>query len=287
MAESTATPATTPMTTVDQALRATRGRIEPADAELLLLHALGQRGRAWLFAHGGDAMPAETALRFEALVLRRERGEPVAYLLGRRGFWTLELRTTPAVLIPRPETELLVEQALLRISPERTTRVADLGTGSGAIALALASERRRAHVVATDASSDALELAAANARAHRIGNVEFRRGDWWSPLAGERFDLVASNPPYIAASDPHLSQGDLRFEPQAALASGADGLDAIRAIAAGAPAHLHPGGWLLLEHGWEQGGAVRTLLHQAGLIDIATHRDLERRDRITLGRARP
>jgi release factor glutamine methyltransferase len=245
------------------------------------------RERAWLFAHGGDAMPAQAVARFEALVLRRERGEPVAYLLGHRGFWTLELRTTPAVLIPRPETELLVEQALLRIPPERTTRVADLGTGSGAIALALASERRRAHVVATDASSDALELAAANARAHGIGNVEFRRGDWWSPLAGERFDLVASNPPYIAASDPHLSQGDLRFEPQAALASGADGLDAIRAIAAGAPAHLHPGGWLLLEHGWEQGGAVRALLHQAGLIDIATHRDLERRDRITLGRTRP
>jgi release factor glutamine methyltransferase len=275
------------MTTVDQALRATRGRIEPADAELLLLHALGQRGRAWLFAHGGDAMPAQAVARFEALVLRRERGEPVAYLLGHRGFWTLELRTTPAVLIPRPETELLVEQALLRIPPERTARVADLGTGSGAIALALASERRCAHVVATDASPDALELAAANAGAHGIGNVEFRRGDWWSPLAGERFDLVASNPPYIAASDPHLSQGDLRFEPQAALASGADGLDAIRAIAAGAPAHLHPGGWLLLEHGWEQGVAVRALLHQAGLIDIATHRDLERRDRITLGRTRP
>ena len=283
MAESAATPAAT----LDQALRATRGRIEPADAELLLLHALGQRGRAWLFARGGDAMPAQAVARFDALVLRRERGEPVAYLLGHRGFWTLELRTTPAVLIPRPETELLVEQALLRMPPERTAHVADLGTGSGAIALALASERPCARVVATDASPDALELAAANARAHGIGNVEFRRGDWWSPLAGERFDLVASNPPYIADSDPHLSQGDLRFEPHAALASGADGLDAIRAIVAGAPAHLHPGGWLLLEHGWEQGGAVRALLHEAGLVDIATHRDLERRDRVTLGRVHP
>jgi release factor glutamine methyltransferase len=272
---------------MDQVLRTARGRIEPAEAELLLLHALGQRERAWLFAHGGDAMPAQAVARFEALVLRREHGEPVAYLLGHRGFWTLELQTTPAVLIPRPETELLVEQALLRIPPERTAHVADLGTGSGAIALALASERPGAHVVATDASLEALELAAANARAHTIGNVEFRCGDWWSPLAGERFDLVASNPPYIADSDPHLSQGDLRFEPHAALASGEDGLDAIRAIAAGAPAHLHPGGWLLLEHGWEQGSAVRALLHEAGLVDVATHRDLERRDRVTLGRAHP
>jgi release factor glutamine methyltransferase len=163
-------------------------------------------------------------------------------------------------------------------------RIADLGTGSGAIALALAHERPRAQVVATDASAAALEVAHGNADALRIGNLAFRHGDWLAPLAGERYDLIASNPPYIAAGDPHLGEGDLRFEPGAALASGDDGLDAIRAIARAAPAHLLPGGWLLLEHGWEQGAAVRALLQQAGFVDIATERDLEARDRVTLGR---
>ena len=258
-------------------------RIDPADADLLLAHALG-RSRTWLLAHGDDGIAAADALRFTALVERRAAGEPVAYLTGSRGFWSLELAVTPATLVPRPETEWLVELALERIPADAEARVADLGTGSGAIALAIAKERPRARVVATDASEAALEVARGNARRHRIGNVEFRHGDWLAPLHGERFDLVASNPPYIALGDPHLDEGDLRFEPPSALSSGSDGLDAIRAIVRAAPAHLRAGGWLLLEHGWEQGGAVRALLHEAGFANIATERDLEGRDRVTLGR---
>lgn len=264
-------------------MRNARGRIEPVEAERLLMHAL-QRDHAWLFAHAGDPLPDEALQQYETLLARRMQGEPVAYLLGRRGFWTLQLETTPAVLIPRPETELLVEQALTRIPIDRSVRVADLGTGSGAIALAIATERPRAQVVATDSSDQALAVARANADTHEISNVEFRCGDWLSPLARERFDLIASNPPYIAADDPHLRQGDLRFEPLRALASGSDGLDAIRAIARDAPSHLLPGGWLLLEHGWEQGEAVRALLRAAGFIEIVTECDLEGRDRVTLGR---
>lgn len=268
---------------LDAALRQARERIDAVDAEALLAQALG-RDRAWLFAHATDAMPAEALQRYESLIARREQGEPVAYLLGRRGFWTLQLETTPAALIPRPETELLVELAIARIATDRDTRVADLGTGTGAIALSIASERPRAQMVATDVSGNALGLAHANAQSHDIGNVEFRQGDWLSPLAGDLFDLIASNPPYIAVGDPHLRQGDLRFEPAGALASGADGLDAIRIIVRDSPAHLMPGGWLLLEHGWEQGEAVRALLRNAGFVDVATERDLEGRDRVTLGR---
>jgi release factor glutamine methyltransferase len=163
-------------------------------------------------------------------------------------------------------------------------RIADLVTGSGAFALALAHERPCAQVVATDASSAALAVARGNAVALSIANIEFREGNWCAPLAGERFDLIASNPPYIATGDPHLGEADLRFEPGAALASGDDGLDAIRVIVRDAPAHLVPGGWLLLEHGWEQGAAVRALLQRAGFVDVATERDLEARDRVTLGR---
>lgn len=268
---------------LDAALRQARERIDAVDAEALLVHTMG-RDRAWLFAHASDAISAEALQRYESLIARREQGEPIAYLLGRRGFWTLQLETTPAALIPRPETELLVELAIARIANDRDTHAADLGTGTGAIALSIATERPRAQVVATDVSDDALDLARANARTHEIRNVEFRHGDWLSPLAGERFGLIASNPPYIAAGDPHLQQGDLRFEPAGALASGADGLDAIRIIVRDAPAHLLPGGWLLLEHGWEQGEAVRGLLQAAGFVDVVTERDLEGRDRVTLGR---
>ena len=191
---------------------------------------------------------------------------------------------SPATLIPRPETERLVELALERLPDDRPLRVADLGTGSGAIALALASERPLAQVVATDLSGDALRVAQANAETNRIANVAFRQGSWLAPLAGQRFDLIASNPPYIADGDPHLMQGDLRYEPPAALSSGADGLDAIREIVATAPAYLLPGGWLLLEHGWDQGEAIRALLLAAGFVDVATETDLEQRDRVTLGR---
>lgn len=257
--------------------------IEAADAELLLAHAL-ERPRSWLFAHAGDVVDHVAATRFRDLLKRRGAGEPVAYLLGSRGFWTLELAVTPATLIPRPDTELLVELALERMPPGVAMQVADLGTGSGAIALALAAERPRAAVIATDASAGALAVARDNAVRHRIGNVAFRQGDWCVPLAGERFDLIASNPPYIAEGDPHLAQGDLRYEPAAALASGVDGLDAIRRIVDAAPAHLRPGGWLLLEHGLDQGAAVRALLEAGGLREVATARDLEGRERVTFGR---
>ena len=269
--------------TIAGLLAQARRRIDPADADLLLAHALGC-SRTWLLAHGDDGIAAAEAARFTALVERRAAGEPVAYLTGSRGFWTLELAVTPATLVPRPETELLVELALERIPADAEARVADLGTGSGAIALAIAKERPRARVLATDAREAALEVARGNARRNRIGNVELRHGDWLAPLHGERFDLIASSPPYIALGDPHLDEGDLRFEPPSALSSGSDGLDAIRAIARASPAHLRAGGWLLLEHGWEQGGAVRALLHEAGFAEVATERDLEGRDRVTLGR---
>ena len=272
-----------PAPTVRRLLDDARGRIDPAEAGLLLAHALG-RTRGWLFAHGSDAVEAAAAATFDALVARREAGEPVAYLCGQRGFWTLDLAVTPDTLIPRPETELLVELALARLPRGREAHVADLGTGSGAIALALASERPRARVLATDASAAALAVAHANAGRLGLGNVEFRRGDWYEALPGLRFDLIASNPPYIAADDPHLAQGDLRHEPLSALASGADGLVAIRAIVAGAAAHLLPGGWLLLEHGWTQGAAVRELLEAGGFCEVGTQRDLEERDRVSLGR---
>ena len=257
--------------------------IDRVDAEWLLAHSL-QTPRSWLFAHSGDAVPAEAAVRFAALLARRQAGEPVAYLTGSQGFWTLDLAVSPATLVPRPETELLVERALARIPVNSASHVADLGTGSGAIALAIAKERPHTAVIATDASAAALEVARGNAARNGITNVEFREGDWLAPLAGETFDLIASNPPYIAEGDPHLDRGDLRFEPPTALSSGEDGLDAIRSIVRDAPARLAPGGWLLLEHGWDQGALVRALLEAAGFIDVETARDLEGRDRISLGR---
>ena len=257
--------------------------IERVDAEWLLAHAL-DRPPGWLWAHADDAVEAAARERFEALLSRRAAGETVAYLTGTQGFWSLDLRVTPATLIPRPETERLVELALVRLPADAPCRVADLGTGSGAIALAIARERPMAAVVATDASKAALAVAVANAQRNGIDNMWFRRGDWCEALGRERFDLIASNPPYIALGDPHLDQGDLRHEPPDALASGDDGLDAIRRIVRDAPAHLAPAGWLLLEHGHDQGEAVRALLLAAGFTDVATEPDLEGRDRVTLGR---
>lgn len=267
---------------LDDLLQDARKRIDPVDAEFLLVHVLG-KSRSWLFAHRGDPAPVEVAAAFEALVGRRAAGEPVAYLTGQRGFWRFDLAVSPATLIPRPETELLVELALERLPADRPLRIADLGTGSGAIALALAFERPRAQVIATDASVDALDVARANAAALQLRNVDFREGDWLAPLAGERFDLVASNPPYIALGDPHLGEGDLRFEPASALSSGTDGLDALRVITSGSPACLVNDGWLLVEHGWDQGAAVRGLFASAGFVEVETARDLEGRDRVTLG----
>jgi release factor glutamine methyltransferase len=264
-------------------LRQARERIDGADASSLLAHAL-DKPVGWLFAHADEIIDTPTRRRFAALVDARVAGEPVAYLTGSRGFWTLDLEVTPDTLIPRPETELLVELALARIPATGSVRIADLGTGSGAIALAIAKERPHAHVVATDASSAALSVAQRNAKANAIGNVGFRQGSWLLPLAGERFDLIASNPPYIAEGDPHLAS--LQHEPDLALASGADGLEAIREIVAAAQDHLRAGGWLLLEHGWDQGNAVRALMQSADYVEVSTARDLEERDRVTLGRVR-
>jgi release factor glutamine methyltransferase len=270
------------MATIGQTLRAARARIEAVDAELLLAHAAGL-SRGSLYARGDDPLDPHVARAFDALVARRAAGEPVAYLVGSRGFWSLDLRVTPDTLVPRPETERLVELALERIPPGAAIDVLDLGTGSGAIALAIARERPRARILATDASAAALEVAAGNARRLGIDNVRFARGDWWTAAGDARFDVVASNPPYIADDDPHLAQGDLPREPRSALASGRDGLDAIRAIVAGAPARLRPGGWLLLEHGFDQGGAVRGLLRASGFAAVATATDLEGRDRVSSG----
>ncbi len=250
------------------------------DAEVLLCELLGCN-RAALVIRADDVLTTELALRYAALIERRQLGEPVAYLTGRREFWSLDLQVSPAVLIPRPDTELLVEWALEWLRGTAAPRIADLGTGSGAIALALASERPDAAVVAVDLSADALSQAAHNARLLGLERVDFRLGDWLAPLAGESFDLIVSNPPYVAEQDPHLS--DLRFEPRRALTAGVDGLADLCRIAAEAPGHLKPGAALLLEHGAEQGEAVRALLRQCGYTAVETRPDLNGRERGTLG----
>lgn len=250
------------------------------DAEVLLCELLGCN-RAGLVIRADDVLSTELALRYAALIERRQLGEPVAYLTGRREFWSLDLQVSPAVLIPRPDTELLVEWALERLRGVAAPRIADLGTGSGAIALALASELPDAAVVAVDLSADALSQAAHNARLLGLERVDFRLGDWLAPLAGESFDLIVSNPPYVAEQDPHLPA--LRFEPRRALTAGADGLADLRRIVAAAPGHLKPGAALLLEHGAEQGEAVRTLLRQCGYSAVETRPDLNGRERGTLG----
>ncbi len=243
------------------------------EAQMLLLHALGQppQARAWLLAHDDDALPADAATRLHALATRRLAGEPMAYLTGEKHFHGLRLRVDARVLDPRDDTETLVDWALALLPPDAPRRVLDLGTGSGAIALAIAHARPRARVTATDASADALAVARANAG--RLGlALELRHGDWLAPLADERFDLIVSNPPYIAEGDAHLPA--LAHEPRGALVSGADGLDDLRRIVATAPAHLAPGGWLLLEHGWDQAAAVRALLTDAGFTQVQSRRDL-------------
>lgn len=252
------------------------------EVELLLSHALG-RDRAWLYAHAGDALAAADAVRFHSLLMRRAAGEPLAYIIGHREFWSLELSVTPAVLIPRPETELLVELALRKTPQGTEVDIADLGTGSGAIALALARECPHARLLATDASAAALMVARGNAERLGIGNVEFAKGDWCAALGSAKFDLIVSNPPYIADADAHLHQGDLRFEPRGALASGADGFDAIRVIVRDAPIHLKPSGWLLFEHGYEQGVVARELLEKSGFVGMFTELDLEGRERVSGG----
>lgn len=250
------------------------------DAELLVMRVC-RWSRAELLARDREQLTATQAAELSGLLARRQQGEPIAYLTGRREFWSLDLAVSPATLIPRPETELLVERALARIPVDAAWSLADLGTGSGAIALAIAQERPRCRVIATDISPAALVVARANAARLNL-SVDFRLGDWFTPLAGEVFDLVVSNPPYIADGDEHLAA--LRHEPVAALAAGADGLDAIRAIVAAAHATLKRGGRLLLEHGHDQGVAVTGLLHQNGYDAVCCYPDLAGHDRISEGR---
>jgi release factor glutamine methyltransferase len=257
----------------------------PVDAQVLLGHVLG-RNRAWLAAHGEDALTADEATQFFVLARRRRDGEPVAYLTGIREFHGLPLRVTRAVLIPRPETETVVEVALAHLPMDRDTRVLDLGTGSGAIALAIAHSRPRARVLATDTSKAALELASDNARRLDIANVTFIESDWYAnvPTAeNARFDVIASNPPYVDAADAHLDAGDLRFEPRLALTPG-DALAALRRVIDGARTHLAAGGVLVVEHGFDQAEAVRALFITAGFVETMSTRDLAGIPRVVSGR---
>lgn len=275
-----------PENTVADVLALAAGRLPGnearAEAEILLAHSLG-KPRSWLYAHAGDPFPALGEEVFRDLIARRMRGEPVAHILGLQEFWSLPLVVTGDTLIPRPETELLVELALQRLAIDANLRVLDLGTGSGAIALAIAWERPLVSVTAVDRDARALDIARRNAARLVPGRIRFLAGDWFSPVQGEVFDLVVSNPPYIAAGDDHLSQGDLRFEPALALVGGGDGLECIRRIVDEAGRFLAPSAWLLVEHGSTQGAQVRALMNERGFRDVGTFADLEQRDRVTGG----
>ncbi len=253
------------------------------EAHLLLQYAL-QVNRAWLITHADDTLSPGQYAVFEALLQRRINGEPIAHILGAREFFGLPLKVTPDTLIPRPDTETLVEQALARIPQQSLYHVLDLGTGTGAIALAIAKHRPLAHVTAVDFSESALAVARENAGNLAIQNVTFLHSHWFSTLNNKRFDVIVSNPPYIAENDLHLSQGDVRFEPKSALTSGVDGLDDIRHIIEQAPQYLNPNGWLLLEHGYDQAQAVAELLAQAHFKEIGHGLDLAGIQRVTFGK---
>lgn len=250
------------------------------DAEVLLACVL-DRPRSHLLAWPERVPAPEQQARYRELVARRAAGEPVAHLVGQREFWSLPVRVTPATLIPRPETETLVACALDVLPADSHLQIADLGTGSGAIALALAHERSGCHVVATDRSATALEVAASNARQLGLDNIEFLAGDWCDALADRHFDLIVSNPPYIPVADSHLDEGDVRFEPRTALVAGPDGLDDLARIIDCARAHLHSDAWLMLEHGFDQGDRVHALLEQHGYRTIDRHRDAAGLERVT------
>ncbi|WP_255398873.1 peptide chain release factor N(5)-glutamine methyltransferase [Nitrosovibrio sp. Nv6] len=259
--------------TIREALLQAGRDIGDIEARMLLQHVLNV-SQAYLIVHCEQALTADQARSFRLLTGRRTHGEPVAYLTGRREFYSLDFTVTPAVLIPRPETELMVDLALAQIPPGLSCKILDLGTGSGAIALCIAKHRPVAEVTAVDFSADAVAIARTNAKQLNVGNVRILEADWFNGLAGEKFNLIVSNPPYVAAGDSHLTQGDLRFEPRMALTAGGEGLDCLRSIIASAPAHLVAGGVLLLEHGYDQAEICRQLLSEAGFGDVFSHPDL-------------
>lgn len=268
---------------------ATALHLEPREARLeaqiLAAHALGVN-RAWLIAHDRDELSVVQTSLIETLYTRREQGEPVAYILGEKEFYGHPFKVTPDVLIPRPDTELLVETALERLPKDRPARILDLGTGSGCIAISLALERPESTVIGIDASKEALNIAQENARNLRASNTQFIQSNWYSALSGESFDMIVANPPYIPTKDPHLAIGDLPFEPLPALAAGPDGLVDIRHIVAEAPQHLLPNGWLLLEHGFDQGEASRNIFSSAGMVLVDTCKDMAGLPRVTIGQSR-
>lgn len=264
-------------------------RLPRIEARMLLEHTLGLKdspsAHAWLIAHDTDALPGDAAARFESLVVRRMAGEPVAYLVGEREFYGRAFRTTPAALIPRPETELLIDTALTALADDFAGRIIDVGTGSGCIAITLALERPRAQVIALDVSADALALACENAAVLGAATLRCLESNWFSVLdADDQFDLIVSNPPYIAPGDAHLSRGDLRFEPAIALADAVDGLESYRQLAQGAKQHLKPGGLLIVEHGFDQGESVPALFRAAGFADVELFPDLAGLPRVTCAR---
>lgn len=266
------------LTAAEAQLTAAGGDAPRLQAELLLAHVLSQP-RSYLIAHADGAVTPGAAARYRTLLDRAASGEPTAYLIGQREFWSLTLEVSPAVLVPRPETELVVERALSLIDATGPRRACDLGTGSGAIALALALERPGWHITATDCSPAALELAARNARRHRLQRIEFLHGEWFAPLARRQFDLIASNPPYVGAQDPALNM--LRHEPRVALTPGLTGSEALHHIVVEAPHYLVAGGWLVLEHGLGQAPTLTRSLRERGFIDVRCHRDAASIERVT------